>query len=187
MKRKSKQLLLGIIIILVSIVVIYFNVKVRETNFKNLWPALILIVGMILYILYFSLKKKKNRLILLFIATFLAISTVPLFVLLLTGFDNIKYLWPGFGFALGISVLAIYFYGRKKKLVLTISILIISISLLVWVLFALKSEYGLIIGVSLLIIGAAFLTRGLIKEPEEKPLEAPQTAAESTAGEQAEG
>lgn len=180
MKRKTKQLLLGIIIILVSIVVIYFNVKVREANFKTLWPAIILIIGMILYILYFTLKRKKNRLILLFLATFLAISTVPLFVLLLTGFDNIKYLWPGFGFALGMSILSIYFYGKKKKYVLTISVLIISLSLLVWILFALKSEYGLIIGVSLLIIGAAFFTRGLIKEPEEVAVQISGTSGENS-------
>lgn len=175
MKRKSKHLLIGIALLVISIIVIYFNLYFFEGSFKNLWPALVLLAGTFLYLFYFSTKKKKNLLFVLFIGTFIAISSVPLFILAVTSFEHIKILWPGFIFAIGMGMLALYFYGKKKKGVLVISILILSLSLLIWVFCSLKSQFGLIIGVSLFILGAAFLTRGFIKEGElPKPIPSPE-------------
>jgi Na+/proline symporter len=79
-----------------------------------------------------------------------------------------NFLWPGFLFALGMGILALYVYGKNKKAVLAGSILILSLSILIWVIYSLKSQFGFVIGVSLFIIGAAFLTRGLIKEKKEE-------------------
>jgi len=167
MKRKRKQLLIGIALIVISIFVVYFNIQFFEGGFKKLWPAILLLFGMFLYLYYFSTKKKKNHLAALFIATFIAVSSVPLFVLTVTSFSHFRFLWPGFVFALGIALLSLYFYGRRKKGTLFWAAVFLSISVLIWIIYSLKSHFGLVIGVSLFIVGAAFLTRGLIKEEKE--------------------
>jgi peptidoglycan/LPS O-acetylase OafA/YrhL len=166
MDRKSKALLVGIALVLVSIFVIYFNLKLVEESFKTLWPAPVLIAGII-----FSVAGLKNRerIFLIFFGTFLAIASVPLFVISVSSFKTLRIIWPGFLFALGVGILSVYFYGKKKKITLAVSILILSISILIWVVYSLNSEYGLAIGVSLFILGAAFLTRGIGKENKELP------------------
>ncbi len=171
MKSKTKQTILGILLIIISIALIYFNLKNFKGSFNKLWPSILLLFGLIFYVLYFSTKKKRDKSFLLFLATFLAISSIPLFVLTYTSFSNIKVVWPGFLLSLGVSLLSIYFFSKKKKITLVLSSIIISISLLVWIFYTVKSPFGLVIGVSLLLIGAAFLTRGLIKDiqPEENP------------------
>ncbi|MFW6137843.1 MAG: hypothetical protein ACOC7U_01590, partial [Spirochaetota bacterium] len=152
------------VIIIVSIAVLYFNLSLYTASFNKLWPALVFLAGMGLYVYYFSLKNK--RLFVLLLAIFMVISAVPLFVLTFTSYNNINYLWPGFLFALGMGLLSVHFYGKKRKITFFLSSLIISVSLLAWIIYSVKSRFGLIIGVILLLIGAGFLTRGLIREPE---------------------
>jgi hypothetical protein len=166
MKRKGKYTLIGILLIVVSIFVIVFNMRYQDGTFRDLWPAILLVFGVILYLYYFSTKKKKNRLGVLFFGTFIAICSVFLFILSFTSFSHVKVLWPGFVLALGLAILALYFYGNRNKGVLAVSILLISLSIIIWIFYSLKSHYGIVIGVSLFILGAAFLTQGLIKKLE---------------------
>lgn len=175
MTRKNKHIFIGIVLIIVSIIVIYFNLQEFEGGFDKLWPAIILLFGMVLYIFYFSTRKKKNRLFIIFLATLIAISSVTLFVLTFTSFEHIKYLWPGFLFAFGMSILSLYFFGKKKKGTALLATLIISFSLLVWIIYSLESQFGLVIGVTMLILGAAFFTRGLSRESK---LEQPAISAD---------
>jgi hypothetical protein len=157
---------MGIVLIIISFAVLYFNLSMFKGSFSKLWPSLILLAGTALYILYFSTKKKKNRLFILFVATFIALISVPLFILSFTSKEIMQHLWPSFPLALGLSVLSLYFYGQKKRYKLFISSLIIAASLLIWILYLMQSRFGLVIGVVLFITGAAFLTRGLIREAE---------------------
>ncbi len=166
MEKKKKHLLFGIVIILISIGVLYFNLSLFEGGFKNMWPALLLLVGLILYIYYFSTKKKKNKPGVIFLATFIAFSSVPLFILTFTSFENISIIWPGFLLSVGLGIITVYVYGQKKKITLFLSQITIAASLLIWIIFAMRSKFGLVIGVVLLLTGAAFLARGLIREPE---------------------
>ncbi len=188
MTKKSKRIIIGIALIVISIFVVYFNLQFFEGSFKKLWPAILLLLGMFFYLYYFSTKKKKNRLAVLFIATFIAVSSVPLFVLTVTSFSHFRVLWPGFLFALGIAILSLYFYGKGKRGTLFGAALFLSLSVLIWIVYSLKSQFGLVIGVSLFIVGAAFLTRGFIKElppPESVSLsESTQSPPEGTAEEE---
>ncbi len=161
MTQKNKHLFIGVTLIVISIAVIFFNLKVFEGGFNKVWPAILLLAGVILYIFYFSTRKKKQRLFILFLATFIATSSVPLFVLIFTSYERITILWPGFLFTFGLSLLSMYFYGNKKKVLAVLSTLIISISLLIWIIYSLETQFGLVIGVSIFLLGAAFLTRGL--------------------------
>lgn len=181
MKRKSKHALIGAVLLIVSIFVTIFNLRFFSASFGNLWPALLLLVGIFFYLYYFSTKKKKNRPAVLFLGTFVAISSVFIFILSFTSYDYMRVLWPGFFFALGMGVLSLYFYGKKKKSALAFSIVLLSLSILIWIFYALKSKFGLPIGITLFILGAAFLTRGLIKEakkPEVEHAEEPQKGDE---------
>lgn len=155
---------MGIFLILISIAVLYFNLSFFKGSFKKLWPSGILLFGVIFYIYYFSTKKKKNVAFSLFLATFFAVSSVPLFILTFTSLKNLSFLWPGFFLAFGVALLSLYYFEKKKRITSIISMILIFGSLLIWIFYSLRSQFGLIIGVSLLIIGAAFLTRGLIKE-----------------------
>ncbi len=175
MKSKTRHLLIGIAIIVISIAAIYLNLIIFEESFKKLWPALILLVGMILYLYYFSTKRKGARPWALFTATFIAVLSVALFILTFTSFKSIRFVWPAFLLALGLGLLSLYIYGEKKKGNLPGSIIFITISFLIWIFYAVKTQFGLVIGLVLLITGAAFLTRGLIREPG---LEAPHEAGE---------
>ena len=175
MTRKNKHIFIGIVLFIVSIIVIYFNLQEFEGGFDKLWPAIILLFGMVLYIFYFSTRKKKNRLFIIFLATLIAISSVTLFVLTFTSFEHIKYLWPGFLFAFGMSILSLYFFGKKKKGTALLATIIISFSLLIWIIYSLESQFGIVIGVTMLILGAAFFTRGLSRESK---LEQPAISAD---------
>ena len=164
MKTKTKQLIFGILLVIVGIIVIYFNLKSFKAEFNKLWPSILLLFGLFFYVYYFSTKKKKNRTLFLFLASFLAVSSIPLYVLTFTSFDNINIVWPGFLFAFGIALISVYFFGNKKKITIIISSLSISASLLVWIFYMVKSPFGLVIAVCLILIGAAFITRGLIHD-----------------------
>ena len=167
MKTKTKQLLIGILIIIVGIVEIYFNLKSNKAEFNKLWPSILLLIGLFFYIFYFSTKRKKEKTFFLFISSFLAISAIPLFVLTFTSFDNINIVWPGFLLSFGFALLAVYFFGKKKKITLIISSIAISASLLVWIFYMANSPFGVVVAVGLLVIGAAFLTRGLLHDISE--------------------
>jgi peptidoglycan/LPS O-acetylase OafA/YrhL len=164
MTRKNKHLFIGIALIVISIAVIFFNLKVFEGGFNKVWPAILLLVGIILYIFYFSTRKKKQRPFILFLATFIATSSVPLFVLTFTSFERITILWPGFLFTLGLGVLSMNFYGKKRKILAVLSTFIISVSLIIWIIYSLETQFGLVIGASIFLLGAAYLTRGLGRE-----------------------
>jgi hypothetical protein len=164
MKRKAKQQVMGIILIIISIAILYFNLSRVEGSFSKLWPTFVLLLGMFFYIFYFSIKKKGDRPGLLFLATFLAISCIPLYILSFTSFEHFNVLWPGFLFAIGMGFLAVYFYGKGRKVALLLSFLTIGASIIIWALFSVKYRFGLVTGVVFLIVGAGFLTRGLIRE-----------------------
>ena len=179
MKRKAKQQVMGIILIIISIAILYFNLKKVEGSFGKLWPTFVLLVGIFFYIFYFSVKKKGDRPALLFLATFLAISSIPLYILSFTTFENFNILWPGFLLAFGFGFLAVYFYGKGRKVALLLSFLAIGASIIIWALYSVQYRFGLVTGVVFLIVGAGFLTRGLIreqvKEIDEEDAEADQS------------
>jgi hypothetical protein len=166
MKRKAKQQIMGIILIVISIVLLYLNLQRTEGGFGRLWPSLVLLGGMFFYIFYFSTRRKADRSALMFLATFLATSSVPLFILTFTSFDNFKVIWPGFLFAAGMGFLAVYFYGKGKKFSLLLSFLATGASIVIWALYSVRYRFGIVTAVVILLVGAAFLTRGLIREQE---------------------
>jgi peptidoglycan/LPS O-acetylase OafA/YrhL len=167
METKKKQIFTGIIIIIISIIVLIVNLKLFEEDFGKLWPTLFLLLGVILYIFYFATKKQYNRVALSFLATFVSVSSIPLFILTFTSFEHITYIWPGFILSIGCGLMTVYLYGERRRGTLFLAQVLIAIPLLIWIFFAMHSKFGIVIGVVLLMIGVAYLARGLIRE--EKP------------------
>jgi hypothetical protein len=166
MQKKRKQFFTGIIIVVISIVVLYINLKLFEASFGKLWPALLLLLGLILYIIYFATRKRRKRTGISFVATFVSVSSVPLFIMTFSDTPLFKYLWPGFILAVGFALVTVYFYGERKRGTLFLSQLVIAIPILIWIIYAMSSKYGLVIGVVLLMTGVTLLARSFIREQE---------------------
>jgi hypothetical protein len=164
MEKRKKQLFTGIIIIIVSILVLYFNLTMFEGSFGKLWPAILLLLGVVLYIAYFATRKRKNRIGLGFLATFVSVSSIPLFILTFTEVAYFRYLWPGFLLAIGCGLLTVHLYGNKRKGILFLAQILMTLPILIWIIYAMRSKFGLVIGVVLLMAGVTFLARGLIRD-----------------------
>lgn len=183
MEAKRKQILTGIITIIISIAVLIVNLSLIENDFAKLWPTLLLLLGVILYIVYFTTKKRHNRVGLSFLATFVSVSSIPLFILTFTSFDNFNYLWPGFILAIGCGLMTVYLYGERRRGTLFLAQILLAIPLLIWIFFAMRSKFGVVIGIVLLMIGVSFLARGLIRQ--EKSSVIVSDASQSSDGDDA--
>ena len=164
MEAKKRQSLTGIIIIIVSLAVLVVNLALVENDFSKLWPTLLLLIGVLLYIIYFATKKRKNKVGLSFVATFISVSSIPLFLLTFTSFDNFPYIWPGFILAIGCGLMTVYLYGQRRRGALFLAQVLLAIPILIWIFFAMRSKFGVVIGIVLLMIGVSFLARGLIRD-----------------------
>jgi hypothetical protein len=164
MEAKKKQILTGIITIIISLAVLVVNLSLIENEFSNLWPALLLLLGLIFYIIFFITKKRHNRVGLSFVATFVSVSSIPLFILTFTSFENFTYIWPGFILAIGCGLMTVYLYGERRRGTLFLAQILLAIPLLIWIFFAMRSKFGVVIGIVLLMIGVSFLARGLIRD-----------------------
>jgi hypothetical protein len=195
MEAKKKQSLTGIIVIIVSIAVLVVNLTLVENDFSKLWPTLLLLLGVILYIIYFATKKRHNRVGVSFIATFISVSSIPLFFLTYTSFEYFNYIWPGFILAIGCGLMTVYLYGERRRGTLFLAQVLLAIPILIWIFFAMRSKFGVVIGIVLLMIGVSFLSRGLIRDekstttvskPSKSSDDASSAAAETAADDVAE-
>jgi hypothetical protein len=164
MKPKSKNLITGILLIAVGVVVIVFTAGAFGGGFAKLWPFAVVLFGLVLSVYFFSTRKKKDRPALIFLGAFLLASSVILFILALGSYEHIEVLWPGFISALGLGFLSVYLTGDRKKAIYAVSLFLIGVSVLIWIFYSLRSQYGLVIGVSIFVVGVGFLTRSFMKE-----------------------
>lgn len=176
MSRSTRQLLIGIGALVIGIAMLFFNLSMFTASFSKLWPALPLFVGMILFIYYFSTKRKKERPFVLFLAVFLVLVSVVFFVMTFTTAEAMRYIWPAFLLSFGLALLSLYFYGRKKKGALVAAVLVIVISVGVWLFSITRTQLGLVFGVVLFVTGLLFLARGLMRGDKHGPV---QSAEES--------
>jgi hypothetical protein len=164
MKEKPRNLLTGVLLVAAGVAVIVFNAHAFSGGFAKLWPFIFLLLGFVLSVYSYSTRKKKDRSLFIFLGAFCLASSVLLFILALSSYQHIRVLWPGFLSALGLGFLSVYLIGNRKKAVLAASLFLIGVSVLIWILYSLRSQYGLVIGVSLFVVGVGFLTRSLMRE-----------------------
>ena len=167
MKPKTKNVIMGVLLVIAGVAVIVFNARAFSGGIAKFWPFAVLLLGLVLSVYFFSTRKKKDRPMLIFLGAFLLATSVILFVLALASYEYINVLWPGFLSALGLGFLSVYLTGDRKKAIYAVSLFLIGVSVLIWIFYSLRSQYGLVIGVSLFVIGMGFLTRSLMKETQE--------------------
>jgi hypothetical protein len=163
-KEKPKYLITGVLLIAAGVAIIVFNAHAFSGGLAKLWPFAVLLLGFVLSVYAHSTRKKKDRPLLIFLGAFFLVSSVLLFILALSSYQHIRVLWPGFLSALGLGFLSVYLTGDRRKAVLVVSLFLVGVSVLIWIFYSLRSQYGLVIGVSLFVIGVGFLTRSLMKE-----------------------
>jgi len=161
MNAKTKRLLIGTLLAGAGIAVVFFNLRSFSGGFKQLWPFLLLLAGIVSHVYHFSTKKS---ILFVVLGTFLLVSSVLFFALNFTSYDHFRVLWPGFVAALGLGFLTAYLYGGKKKGFVPPALVLIAAPVLLWILYSLKTPFGLVIGASLFVVGTAFFIRGLIKD-----------------------
>lgn len=174
MSRSTRQLLIGIGTLVIGIAMLFFNLSMFTASFGKLWPALLLFLGMILFIYYFSTKRKKERPFILFLAVFLVLISVVFFVMTFTTAKAMPYIWPAFLLSFGLALLSLYYYGRKKKGALVVAVLVIIVAMGVWLFSITRTQLGLVFGVVLFVTGLLFLARGLMRGDERSTLQHPE-------------
>jgi hypothetical protein len=179
MSKNSKNIITGILLLLVSGAVIVLNIRALEVGFKQLWPVLVLVAGLVLALTAFAGRRRSP--LLLAAGTFLCFASVFLLVLAMTGWENLFYLWPGFVLALGMSLAAHSAFGGGKRFWRIPTLVLIAASLLSWVLYTVKSHYGIAVGAAVFLAGGYFLVRGAGLEAGSRP----RGEAASTGGETA--
>lgn len=173
MSRSSRHVFVGIAALVVGIAMLFFNLRLFTASFGKLWPALLLFAGMILFVYYFSTKRKKERPFALFLAVFLVLAAVPFFVMTFTPAGAVRYLWPAFLLAFGLALLSLYYYGKQEKRILGAAVLTISVSIIAWLFYITRTQLGLVFGVVLFVTGLLFLARGLITGAEPAGVQQP--------------
>ena len=166
MNKKSRHLFIGIAALVVGIAMLFFNLRMFTASFGKLWPALLLFIGMILLVYYFSTKRKTERPFTLFLAVFLVLVSVPFFVMTFTPAGAMRYIWPAFLLAFGLALLSLFYYGKQKKRVLAAAVFMIIVSVVAWLFYITRTQLGLVFGVVLFVTGLLFLARGLITGAE---------------------
>jgi hypothetical protein len=182
MSTNSKQIIYGILLILVSGAVIVLNIRAFETGFGQLWPFLVLVAGLVLALSGFAGRSRRP---LLFAAgVFLCSASVFLFILAASSWQNIFFLWPGLLLSSGCGVAAYTGFGGGKRIWQIPALILVVAALLAWVLYTVKSRYGVAVGTVVFLAGGYFLARGAGLSLKGEA--GPPAAAEQAAPEQAE-
>jgi hypothetical protein len=192
MKKTGKQLIYGILLLIVSGAVVVLNIRAIDVGFKQLWPFLVLIAGLVLALT--ALAGRRGNPLLVAAGAFLCFAAVFLFVLATTSWRNIFFLWPGFVLAVGLALAASSAFGGAGRVWRIPAAVLVVIALLSWVLYTVKSRYGTAVGAAVFLAAGYFLARGAGLEvgtrpqaggaplpAEEAPAEEPAAAAEQAA------
>ena len=147
---KKINYLFGLFLLFIGVLLILANFGVVKIVWENLWPLFLLIPGIIFELGYFIYRKDAGLLVpggilitygLLFLAN------------VICGWHLMEDLWPIFPLGVAIGLLQLYLFGvREKGLLIPIGILgAISLVFLVNNLFFV--DFGLLVGIVLVVIG----------------------------------
>ena len=147
---KKINYLFGLFLLFIGVLLILANFGVIEIVWENLWPLFLLILGILFELSYFIYRKDAG----LLVPGGILITYGLLFsVNVIYGWHLMEDLWPIFPLGVAIGLLQLYIFGvREKGLLIPIGILgAISLFFLVNNLFFV--DFGLLVGVVLVVIG----------------------------------
>jgi len=147
---KKINYLFGLFLLFIGVVLILANFGVIEIVWKNLWPLFLLIPGILFELSYFIYRKDAG----LLVPGGILITYGLLFLVnVMYGWHLMEDLWPIFPLGVAVGLFQLYLFGvREKGLLIPIGILgAISLFFLVNNLFFI--DFGLLVGIVLVVIG----------------------------------
>ena len=147
---KKINYLFGLFLLFIGVLLILANFGVIEIVWENLWPLFLLIPGILFELSYFIYRKDAG----LLVPGGILITYGLLFLVnVIYGWHLMEDLWPIFPLGAAIGLFQLYLFGvREKGLLIPIGILgAISLFFLVNNLFFV--DFGLLVGVVLVVIG----------------------------------
>lgn len=125
MEQRNKSL--GLAAIFLGIIFLLENLKVFEFNFKNIWPEIVILVGLGFAFGYFANRKNTN---LIMPAVVLIVYGALFTYSHILGWEHMARLWPVLLLAPGFGFLLLYFLAGKENTALWSASVLIVLSLL---------------------------------------------------------
>jgi len=124
---KSKNKVLGIIMLILGVVFLLENLKLIQYNFIRVWPFLVILSGAGFWLGY--LFNRRNLSMILPGTILLVYGSVFLYCQVFS-WDSMVYLWPVFLIAPGIAFFLFYILGKREKGLLMPAIILTILGLL---------------------------------------------------------
>ncbi len=153
---KRGRIFFGIVLVLIGLFSLLGNFGIINIHLWELWPFIILALGLVFEFSYF-LGVKKEEGLLVPGGIFITIG-INFIICIILGWDMMAITWPLFIMAPGIGLFQLYLFGAKRTGVLIPSLILLSIG----GLFLLRNissfrNFGIGFAVILIIIGALLI------------------------------
>ena len=151
MRNNKSLVVLSLVLILSGTIITLENLNIIK-GVINHWPIFPLILGLGFTLLFFSRKKTDSAL--MWISSFLILSSIFFYYLNFTSWKILSYLWPFFLAIIGLSFLTTGYY-TNNKLLYYFSFLFIILFLSLFLVFSISISLW---PLSLVILGISLLT-----------------------------
>lgn len=157
---KISRVSLGVLLILMGTCTLFNNIfNIRIFSMAILWPLIILAIGFIFELSYFSTKQY----VFLLLPGGILITLSILFIFeTMTNWHFAKYTWPIYPLSVAIGLLQVYVFGKGQKLLLLpIAILCaVSFTAFACMIFGnILGNVGLVAAIVLIIVGVYFILK----------------------------
>lgn len=159
--QNKTTLLIGIIFILLGI--LFLGPAIGLFSLAKMWPAIILLVGLGLFMLFLLIPKTAGLLI---PVTILVISSILFFYCTFSGnWNKMAVMWPIFPFSVAVGLYLMYFAEKKNRGLLLAATILLALSVIaIFVINYIK----LIIPIIFIAAGLYFVFKSLSEKKSEK-------------------
>jgi hypothetical protein len=129
MKRESRSLVWGVLLIIIGFLFLGNNLDLFDFDWEDLWPSIMIIGGILFWIGWLANRKEYG---LLMPGTILLVYGLMFQYSAINGWYYMDELWPGFLLGPGLGFLFMYFLGPREKGLLIPAGILILLSFLFW-------------------------------------------------------
>jgi len=147
---KKINYLFGLFLLFIGVLLILANFGVIEISWNNLWPLLLLIVGIFFELSYFISQKDAG----LLVPGGILITYGLLFLVNVNyGWHLMENLWPIFPLGVAIGLFQLYLFGGQERGLLIPVGILVAVSLFFLINNLLFVDFRLLAGILLVLIG----------------------------------
>jgi LiaI-LiaF-like transmembrane region len=144
---KTKDFIIGLVLVCLGFLFLADNLDLIHLDFTNLWPILIVLIGLAFGIGYLYNRKNYG---LLMPATIFTLYGLLFWYCVLTDWDTMHILWPMFLIGPGLGFYFMYLLGGKEKGLLVPAGILVGLGLIFLLRFGIILKYWSLI---LIVIG----------------------------------